>query len=162
MLSKISSFPFVPAYLYLLFEMVPRVCFRLLLDFTLDLHSNEKCFASSTPDLHNGHIQFFPGMFSNLSVSKAEHVQPVLRRVKIIRFDPLVPVQTLAQRCTLQMKCFIFINYIMNLNCGCHKTVFSLPKYDMIYFVLTKSPWVYCYRYICYFDRRCQTAKSNR
>ena len=32
----------------------------------------------------------------------------------------------------------------------------------MIHFVLTKSPWFYCYWYICYFDGRCQITKSNR
>ena len=46
--------------------------------------------------------------------------------IKVIRFDPLAPAQTLAQRYTLQMKMFIFINYIMNLNCSCQKIVFSL------------------------------------
>ena len=48
-------------------------------------------------------------------------------KVKAIRFDPLAPFQTLVQRCTLQMKMFIFISYIMNLNCGCQKIVYSLP-----------------------------------
>ena len=84
MFSKILSLLFTSAYLYCLFEMVPRVCSRLVLDFILYLHSNKKCFASSTPDLHNGHIRFSLGMFSNLPVSKAKHVQPVLRRVNVV------------------------------------------------------------------------------
>ena len=33
--------------------------------------------------------------------------------------------------CTLQMKMFTVINYIMNLNCGCQKVVFS----SMIWYV---------------------------
>ena len=32
----------------------------------------------------------------------------------------------------------------------------------MIYFVLTKSPWFYCYWRICYFDGGYQIAKSRR
>ena len=38
---------------------------------------------------------------------------------------PLAPVQTLAEdvRCVL-----IFINYVMNMNCGFQKIVFSLPE----------------------------------
>ena len=46
------------------------------------------------------------------------------KRYKVIRFEPLAPVQTLVQG--LQMKMFIFINYIMNLNCGYQKIVFPL------------------------------------
>ena len=84
MFSKILIFPFASAYLYCLFEMVARACSRLVLDFILYLHSNKTCFASSTPDLHNGHIRFSLGMFSNLPVSKAKHVQPVLRRVNVV------------------------------------------------------------------------------
>ena len=42
MFSKILSFPFAPAYLYCLFEMVASVCSRLVLDFILYLHSNKK------------------------------------------------------------------------------------------------------------------------
>ena len=34
----------------------------------------------------------------------------------------------IVQRCTLQMKIFIFINYIMDLNYGCQKIAFSLPE----------------------------------
>ena len=77
MFSKILSFPFASAYLYRLFEMVPRVCSTLVIDFISYLYSNKKCFASSTPDLHNGQSRFSLGIFSNLPVSKAKHVQPV-------------------------------------------------------------------------------------
>ena len=38
----------------------------------------------------------------------------------------------------------------------------SFLKYDVIQYVLTKSPWLYCYWHICYFNGRCQIAKSNR
>ena len=84
MFSKILSFPFASAYLYCLFEMIPRVCSRLILDFILCLRANKKCFESSTPDIHNGHIRYSLGIFSNPPVSKAKHVQPVLRRVNVV------------------------------------------------------------------------------
>ena len=83
---------------------------------------------------------------------------------KVIRFDPLAPVQKLVQRYTLQMKMFFSVNYIISwIWTAAAKSLFShFLRYDMIYFVLIKSPWFYCYRHICYFDGRCQIAKSNR
>ena len=50
------------------------------------------------------------------------------RTFKVIRFDPLAPVQKLVKRYTLQMKMFFSVNYIINLNWGCPKIVFSLPE----------------------------------
>ena len=73
MFSKILSFPFASEYLYYLFEMVPRVCSRLVLDFILYMHSNEKCSASSTPDLHDENIRFSLAIFSNLPSETCEN-----------------------------------------------------------------------------------------
>ena len=35
----------------------------------------------------------------------------------------------------------------MNLNCSSQKIASHFLKYDVIYFVRTKSPWFYCYRH---------------
>ena len=81
---------------------------------------------------------------------------------KVIRFDPLAPVQTLAQGVLCKWKCS-FLSVTSWIWTAAAKRLFShLLKYDMIYFVLTKSPWFYCYQHMCYFDGRCQISKSNR
>ena len=49
-------------------------------------------------------------------------------RLKVIRFNPLAPVQKLVKRYTLQTKMFFSLNYIINLNWGCPQIVFSLPE----------------------------------
>ena len=75
---------------------------------------------------------------------------------------PPGPCPNVGARCTLEMKCS-FLSITSWIWTEAAKRLFShLLKYDMIYFVLTKSPWFYCYRHICYFDGRCQIAKSNR
>ena len=70
------------------------------------------------------------GISSNLHTPVWQHRlinRNDLRNFKVIRFDPLAPVQNLVQRYTLQMKMFFSVNYIITLNCGCPEIVFSLP-----------------------------------
>ena len=80
---------------------------------------------------------------------------------KVIRFDPLA-FQTLAQGVLCKWKCS-FLSVTSWIWTAAPKRFFShFLKYDMIYFVLPKSSWFYCYRNICYFDGIWQIGKSNR
>ena len=81
---------------------------------------------------------------------------------KVIRFDPLAPVQTLRKCVLWGWKCS-FLSVTSWIWTVAAKRLFShFLKCDMICFVLTKPPWFFCYRHICYFDWRCQIAKPNR
>ena len=77
---------------------------------------------------------------------------------KVIRLDPLAPIQTLAQGVLCKLKCS-FLSVTSWIWTVAAKRLFSHFLKYMIYFF---APWFYCYRHTCYFDGRCQIAKSNR
>ena len=81
---------------------------------------------------------------------------------KVIRFGPLAPAKRWRRGVPYRWKCS-FLSVTSWIWTAAAKRLFSrFLKYDMICFVLTKSLWFFCYWHICYFDWRCQIAKSNR
>ena len=101
-------------------------------------------------------------IFCKSHLTRDSRVFRISSYFKVIRFDPLAPVQKLAQGVFCRWKCS-FLSITSWTWTAAAKRLFShFLKYDMTYFVFTKSPWFYCYRHICYFDGRRKIANSNR